>query len=86
MNSFCGHILCVLGHDQADLTGRRLHDLNHTYKILIHSSMKRAIETANDIHKHLPDVSMVQCDLLREGAPWPPEPRSANWRPEYKVG
>jgi serine/threonine-protein phosphatase PGAM5 len=85
MSNDCRHMLFTIGNEQADMTGQRLHDLGHSYKILIHSSMKRAIETANGIHKHLPDVSMVQCDLLREGAPWPPVPPSKNWRPEYKV-
>ena len=73
------------GMEQADLTGQRIQDLGHPYTTIIHSSMKRAIETAAIVHKHLPDLPIVQCDLLREGAPWPPEPPSRNWRPEYKV-
>ena len=67
------------------MTGERLKELNHPYTAIIHSSMKRAIETATAIHKHLPLLSMSQCDLLREGAPWPPEPPSAHWKPEYRV-
>jgi len=67
------------------MTGERLKELNYPYTTIVHSSMKRAIETATAIHKHLPFLTMSQCDLLREGAPWPPEPPSANWRPEYRV-
>ncbi|XP_067650705.1 serine/threonine-protein phosphatase PGAM5, mitochondrial-like isoform X1 [Haliotis asinina] len=85
-----GRFLTKLGQEQADITGRRLKDLNLPYTILISSTMTRAKETADIIHKHVPQLSIVRNDLLREGAPIPPEPPSAHWRPEeaqfYKEG
>ena len=47
--------------------------------------MIRAKETAEIIHNRFPDLKMQQCDLLCEGAPFPPEPASANWKPEHRV-
>ncbi|XP_046351530.1 serine/threonine-protein phosphatase PGAM5, mitochondrial-like isoform X1 [Haliotis rufescens] len=85
-----GRFLTKLGQEQADITGRRLKDLNLPYTVLISSTMTRAKETADIIHKHVPHLSIQRNDLLREGAPIPPEPASAHWRPEvaqfYKEG
>jgi hypothetical protein len=36
--------------------------------------MTRARETADIIHKVLPDIPREETDILREGAPIPPEP------------
>lgn len=47
--------------------------------------MTRAQETADIIHKHLPDLPRESSDLLREGAPIPPEPPVGHWRPERHV-
>ena len=33
----------------------------------------------------LPNVPTESCGLLREGAPFPPDPPSKNWRPDYSV-
>lgn len=33
----------------------------------------------------LPGVPTKSCDLMREGAPFPPDPPSKNWRPEQNV-
>ena len=50
---------------------------------LVKSTMTRATETANIILTHLPDdINHASCDLLREGAPCPPEPPSAEWTPD----
>ncbi|XP_045173415.2 serine/threonine-protein phosphatase PGAM5, mitochondrial-like isoform X2 [Mercenaria mercenaria] len=81
--------LTDLGREQAYLTGARLVDMNYPWSKLISSTMTRAKETADIIHKQLPDLPREECDLLREGAPIPPEPPSGNWRPEkqfYKDG
>ncbi|XP_060561094.1 serine/threonine-protein phosphatase PGAM5, mitochondrial-like isoform X2 [Ruditapes philippinarum] len=81
--------LTDLGREQAQLTGARLVDMNYPWSKLICSTMTRAQETADIIHKQLPDLPREECDLLREGAPIPPEPPSGNWRPEkqfYKDG
>jgi len=50
---------------------------------LVKSTMTRATETANIILKHLPqDIQQSSCDLIREGAPCPPEPPISHWEPE----
>lgn len=74
-------ILTPLGREQAELTGQRLAILGLKYDVLIHSTMTRATETANIISKHLPDVDLVSCDLLREGAPIEPVP-PISWKPD----
>lgn len=48
--------------------------------------MTRAQETANQIAAKFPDVTRSQCSLLREGAPYPLEPKSSVWHPLDKVG
>ncbi|XP_072326106.1 serine/threonine-protein phosphatase PGAM5, mitochondrial isoform X2 [Scyliorhinus torazame] len=75
-------ILTSLGREQAELTGQRLASLGLNYDILIHSSMTRAKETAAIISKYLPDLEMMSCDLLREGAPIEPIPPVSHWKPE----
>ncbi|KAH9524208.1 Serine/threonine-protein phosphatase pgam5, mitochondrial [Bulinus truncatus] len=76
--------LTALGRAQAEVTGMRLKDLDLPYTVLISSTMTRAIETAKLIHKHLPGLEYKQDDILREGAPIPPEPPLGSWRPEQK--
>jgi len=80
----CSCCVC-LGIQQADLTGQRLAELEFPYTTIIHSTMSRARETANIIHNRLQSVEMTESDLLREGAPYPPEPPLRHWRPDYKV-
>ncbi|XP_067862236.1 serine/threonine-protein phosphatase PGAM5, mitochondrial isoform X2 [Heptranchias perlo] len=75
-------ILTSLGREQAELTGQRLASLGLNYDALIHSSMTRAKETATIISKYLPDLDMMSCDLLREGAPIEPVPPVSHWKPE----
>jgi len=70
---------------QADLTGQRLAELDFPYTGIICSTMTRARETADIIHKSLPSLEMTESELLREGAPYPPEPPLRHWRPDYKV-
>uniref|UniRef100_A0A0B6ZG88 Serine/threonine-protein phosphatase PGAM5, mitochondrial n=1 Tax=Arion vulgaris TaxID=1028688 RepID=A0A0B6ZG88_9EUPU len=76
--------LTSLGRAQAELTGQRLKELDLPYTILISSTMTRALETAELVHKYLPDIEHVTDDSLREGAPIPPEPPLGSWRPEQK--
>ena len=73
------------GKEQAYLTGLRLVALNYPYTKLISSTMTRAKETADIIHKQLPELPREESDLLREGAPIPPEPPVGHWRPEASV-
>ena len=47
--------------------------------------MPRALETADIIHKHLPDLPRESDALLCEGAPIPPEPPVGHWKPEKHV-
>jgi len=77
-------ILTDLGRQQAAVTATRLSELALPYSVMIHSNMARAIETADIIHKAIPNVPVLPADsILREGAPTPPEPRSASWKPEH---
>lgn len=75
-------ILTPLGREQAVLTGQRLASLGLKFDILVHSSMARATETAQIISTHLPEVELVSCDLLREGAPIEPVPPVSHWKPD----
>ncbi|XP_065322192.1 serine/threonine-protein phosphatase PGAM5, mitochondrial-like isoform X3 [Gordionus sp. m RMFG-2023] len=74
--------LTSLGQNQAQITGERLREFNHPFARIFHSSMTRAKQTAEFIHKNFPDLPLVSCDLLREGAPVPPEPAIKHWKPE----
>lgn len=75
-------VLTTVGRWQAALTGQRLRGLNHPYSVIYHSTMPRAAETADVIHAGLPDVPLVSCDLLREGAPAVPDPPVTHWTPD----
>uniref|UniRef100_A0A1E1XGS7 Serine/threonine-protein phosphatase PGAM5, mitochondrial n=1 Tax=Amblyomma aureolatum TaxID=187763 RepID=A0A1E1XGS7_9ACAR len=77
--------LTELGRKQADLTGQRLKQLGIPFTRLVHSTMTRAIETAELIHKHMGPLPVESCELIREGAPVPPEPPFGAWKPEAKV-
>lgn len=74
--------LTKLGRQQAETTGQRLKNLNRKYTKLVCSTLIRAVETADIIAKHLPDVPRESCDFLQEGAPAPPDPPSKRWRPD----
>ncbi|KAM6156038.1 serine/threonine-protein phosphatase PGAM5, mitochondrial isoform 1-T1 [Rhynchocyon petersi] len=74
--------LTPLGREQAELTGVRLASLGLKFDKIVHSSMTRAIETTDIISKHLPGVSRISTDLLREGAPIEPDPPVSHWKPE----
>lgn len=74
--------LTELGRQQAETTGQRLKNLNWKYTKLVCSTLIRAVETADIIAKHLPEVPRESCDFLQEGAPAPPDPPSRHWRPD----
>jgi serine/threonine-protein phosphatase PGAM5 len=74
--------LTKLGQIQADYTGKRLKELGLPYTDLIKSTMSRAQETGSIISNSLVDVPVNNCDLLREGAPIPPEPPIGSWKQE----
>lgn len=74
------------GRRQALLTGERLSVLNYPWTSITQSTMTRAMETCSLIRKHLPEnVPLTSSDLLREGAPVPPDPPSRHWKPELYV-
>ena len=79
-------VLTQLGHQQATITGKRLKELQAAtgsgYNALIHSSLKRAIETTIDIIPSLEVVPPVSsCDLLIEGLPCKPDPgQPVSWK------
>ncbi|KAK7087512.1 serine/threonine-protein phosphatase PGAM5, mitochondrial-like isoform X2 [Littorina saxatilis] len=75
-------ILTALGREQAEITGQRLRDLDLDYTRMVSSTMARAVETADIIHKYLPGLQLDRDDILREGAPIKPEPYHSTWRPE----
>ncbi|XP_071065833.1 serine/threonine-protein phosphatase PGAM5, mitochondrial isoform X2 [Dasypus novemcinctus] len=74
--------LTALGREQAELTGLRLASLGLKFDKIVHSSMTRAVETADIVGKHLPGVGRVSTDLLREGAPIEPDPPVSHWKPD----
>ena len=78
-------VFAKLGIEQADFTGKRLKELGFPYSTVVQSSMCRARETARIISGHLPNVPVQTCDLLQEGAPFPPEPPVGHWKPEFYV-
>lgn len=78
-------VLTKLGRTQAEYTGKRLKELSLPYTTMIKSTMARAQETANIIAKSLPQVPTKDCNLIREGAPVPPEPPIGHWKPEVHV-
>ncbi|XP_052891064.1 serine/threonine-protein phosphatase Pgam5, mitochondrial isoform X1 [Anopheles moucheti] len=74
--------LTELGRKQAALSGERLKHLALPYDEIVRSTMTRAQETAEIIGKSLMHLKLVNCPLLEEGSPIPPEPPVGHWRPE----
>lgn len=70
----------------AACTGDRLKTLEIPWTDMIWSTMTRAQETGTIISKALPSSpKVVNCSLIEEGAPIPPEPPIGHWRPEDSV-
>jgi len=76
--------LTDLGVRQAKLTGERLRELDLPLNRVTHSTMTRATQTHLHIMNELDlkGAEIESTDLLREGAPIPPEPPVGHWRPE----
>ncbi|KAF5286584.1 hypothetical protein FQA39_LY16267 [Lamprigera yunnana] len=74
--------LTPLGRNQAEYTGKRLKELGYPYTSVIKSTMARAQETGDIIIASLNNIPIKNCNLIREGAPIPPEPPVGHWRPE----
>lgn len=75
-------ILTGLGREQAEMTGQYLQNLNLKYTRLISSTLTRAVETADIIHKYLPTLEVEHDAILCEGRPVVPEPW-LHWRPPH---
>lgn len=73
--------LTEIGRKQAILTGERLKSLQIKFNNIVVSTMTRAQETGSIIGDLLPEVATTNCSLLREGAPYPIEPKSSVWNP-----
>ena len=71
--------------DQAAATGDRLKALNIKFNKMTISTMTRAEETASIISEKIPGIPQDHCSLLREGAPYPPEPPNKSWTPSRSV-
>ncbi|CAK4338979.1 unnamed protein product [Aphanomyces euteiches] len=70
-------VLSHIGRQQAELTGRHLHDRyasapSRDNLILLHSDMERAVETASIVSTFFSDCVLSSTPLLREG--WPGAP------------
>ncbi|XP_047142028.1 serine/threonine-protein phosphatase PGAM5, mitochondrial isoform X1 [Hydra vulgaris] len=78
-------ILTDIGRQQAAATGVRLKSLNISFNKITVSTMTRAKETGVIISDQMPEVPIEYCSLIREGAPYPPEPPSKSWNPERWV-
>lgn len=74
-------VLTDLGRQQATITGERLKTLGVNFDDMVVSTMTRAQETGNLIGDSLPELEKTHCSLLREGAPYPIEPKSSVWSP-----
>lgn len=77
--------LTLLGREQANFTGRRLNELGIEYDRIIHSTMTRAIETAQIISKHIPTIKVAQDPDLIEGVPYVNEPALPHWTPTIET-
>ena len=53
--------------------------MNWPWDFMNYSPMDRARETAEIIHKHLPNVKMTMDGDIREGGPIPPKPTITWW-------
>jgi len=77
--------LTALGREQANLCGRRFAECGMKFDEVTMSTMTRATETANIILDHMPkSIGRKSDSILEEGAPYPPEPPVAHWRPKQK--
>ncbi|KAK0420279.1 hypothetical protein QR680_014598 [Steinernema hermaphroditum] len=77
--------LTELGRQQASMCGERLAKSGFKFNAVTMSTMNRATETANLILAELPkDIPIASDSVLEEGAPYPPEPPVAHWRPKQK--
>jgi len=77
--------LTELGKVQAKITGKRLSEIlrNRNVRVIYHSNMPRAKQTAMEIAKFFPNVALIETPLLAEAIPAEPDPPSSNC-PEFE--
>ena len=84
-----GERLRLLDHDYSILYFSTLPRATETagiIRLVVPATLECVIQSWFYIYSEsLPQVPTEKCDLLREGAPYPPDPPSKNWRPEYNV-
>jgi len=71
------------GREQADMTGLRLKRMNLSYDSITHSTMDRAVETAQIIHRRLQStvpLPLATDEMIIAGAPIPPNPTLSYWK------
>ena len=73
-------VVVVEGRAQVELTAQRLRRMNLTYVSITHSTLERAVETAEIIRSHLRHVAVTPDEMLVEGGPVPPNPTISYWR------
>jgi len=78
-------VLSGAGREQAALTADRLRRTNISFDEIIHSTLDRAVQTANIIHASLPTVTLRADEMLVEGGPVPPLPTITYWHLPSKV-
>ena len=78
-------MLSGAGREQAALTADRLRRTNISFDEIIHSTLDRAVQTANIIHASLPTVTLRADEMLVEGGPVPPLPTITYWHLPSKV-
>jgi len=72
--------LTDLGQQQAAMTGQRLKAMNLSFDSIIHSTLERAVHTAQIIHSYMSTVPIRADDMLVEGGPIPPNPTVSYWK------
>ena len=77
--------MAAAGREQAAITGERLRQANISYNEIIHSTLDRAVQTAQIIHSYLPRVPLHADEMLVEGGPIPPVPTITYWHLPQKV-
>ena len=72
--------LTELGVRQAKMTGARLAEIlkDRNVRVIYHSNMPRAKQTAAEIAKFFPNVALIETPLLAEAIPAEPDPPSSN--------
>lgn len=78
--------MIYLRQEQARLLGKRLANCDHKFDSVIMSTMNRATETATIMMEQMSEILHKSDSIIEEGAPYPPEPIHASWRPKFKVG